>query len=305
MPQSIMVINNSENKLAEFLSLSGSRVINVDNISWQVLNGFVMPCYLPHCIPDISYFNAKNACKLSGSLFVRWTGDFGKTRLSSWWFIIYEGYYSLENCKSKTRWQVNKGNKRLLARKLEAEEVLAQGYDVCKRACERYGDRSFLVSREHFRLRINASTQFPGIVEYFGVFNGLQLVALAENLVQDNAVFWESIWFDPAELKNHSSYVLTDFMLNHYINERKFTYVSDGSRSIYHNTNFQLFLIEKFGFKKQYTKLYFYYSPLFFVLVSLLFPLRKVFHAIARVTSVIFLRKLSSILLQEEIRRAN
>lgn len=291
-------------QLAEFMRLAGAKVIDIDGVYWYEYSGFMIPAYLPHCTPQISSLSAKKVVKATGYPFVRWTSNFGTTEDNEWWHVIHEGPYSIEQCKSKTRWQINKGKKTLLARRLIAEEVLDSGYDVCKRAVERFDDRSFLPTEAKFKQRVRAAVHVPGVMEYFGVFSGEKLVALAENIVQYNAVFWETIWYDPEFIGNHSSYVLTDFMLNHYLNERKFNYVSDGNRSIYHQTNVQEHYISKFNFKKKYAVLNVEYNSLLKFIIFLFYPAKNIFFYLNEKLGVGYLKKISGLLIQEEIHRS-
>jgi hypothetical protein len=88
-------------------------------------------------------------------------------------------------------------------------------------------------------------------------------------------------------------------MNNYYLAEQKLRYVTDGTKSISHQTNIQEFLINKFKFRKAYCYLHIKYQPFFGLAVSCLFPFRKFFS----VFNVSLFRSINSILLQEEIRR--
>lgn len=291
-------------KLADFIRLSGLPVIEIDGIYWYESNGFITPAYLPHCTPTITMGHLNKLFKITRRPFARWICDFGIPEISEWWHIVYEGPYNLKNCKAKTRWQVNNGRKKLFVRLLGNEEVFANGYDICKRAVRRFNDDTFLPSEDKFNKRVLAAHLVPGVMEYIGVFKGEKLVALSENIIQDNAVFWEYIWYDPDGLKHFSSYVLTDFMLNYYINDRQFLYVTDGSRSIYHETNVQAFYLDKFGFKKKYSKLNVNYRPIFNFGIFLLYPFRRLINLLNNVVNSKYSRIISGLLLQEYIRRS-
>jgi hypothetical protein len=88
-------------------------------------------------------------------------------------------------------------------------------------------------------------------------------------------------------------------MNNYYLAEHKVRYVTDGTKSISHQTNVQEFLINKFKFRKAYCYLHIKYQPLFGLIVSCLFPFRKLLSII----DILLLRNVNSILLQEEIKR--
>lgn len=290
---------------AKFLDLSGVRVLEVKGISWYEYSGFLTPAYLPHCVPPISIEGARDACKAARVPFVRWTTKFGELGQSEWWHVIREGEYKPQDCSKKTRSEINRGKKELTARLLSLDEVLDQGYEVCKKAVERFDDNAFLPSKDAFLRRVHASMKVPGVMEYYGAFYGQQLVALAENVIQCNAVFWEAIWYDPKFLNLRSSYVLIDHMLDHYLNERKFLYVTDGNRSIYHATSVQDFFIKKFGFIKKYAELDICYSPFMRVAIGVAYTFRGPLSIVARGLSARRRKQLEGIVIQEGIRRSN
>ena len=86
----------------------------------------------------------------------------------------------------------------------------------------------------------------------------------------------------------------------YYLNEMKFKYVNDGARSIFHETNIQEFLIQKFQFRKAYCKLHLSYSYKFKMIILLLYPLKSIIGFFNNT----FAKKVSSVLKQETIRRS-
>jgi len=89
-------------------------------------------------------------------------------------------------------------------------------------------------------------------------------------------------------------------MNRYYLNEKNFLYVSDGARSISHQTNIQDFLIEKFKFRKAYCKLNVIYKKDIEILVNTLYPFRELIY---KNKNNLF-QKLSVLLKQEEIRKS-
>lgn len=290
---------------ANYLVRSGTYVVNVDGVDWYEYNGFMMPAYLPHCTPEISRSNAKKALQISGRLFVRWISDYGTTSCRSWWHVIRHGAYSLKDCSANTRSKISRGLKQLEVRIISCDEVLANGYDLCKKAVARYDSDAFMPERKVFECRVEAARGLPDVIEYCGVFFDGKLVGLSENIVQDGAVFWESIWYDPEYLGKYSSYALTHFMLDLYLNDRKMSYVSDGSRSIYHETNVQKFFIDKFNFKMEYSKLHVSYSNIMKIIIFFIYPFRRPLFLLNEKLNSDFLKKLAGLVNQEVILRAS
>lgn len=290
------------NSYAELLEKQGNYVINVDGVDWYDYRGFMMPAYLPHCCPDISTETARRVVLESGRPLARWHSRYGTVEDSEWWFIVRKGVWSLEQCSANTRSKIRRGYKRLEARPMSPDELKAVGYEVCVKAVTRYGREEFLPSQEVFERKIEAAKIVPGVLEFFGVFSGDQLVGYSENYIQDNAAFWESIWYDPAFLRTYSSYVLVAEMLNHYLNERHFRHVLDGCRSIYHRSRIQEYLMNVFGFTKEYAALNLVYQPEFAMCVKAAYVFKDTIWNLSRRWVNGTLDKVSGVLRQEHIR---
>ncbi len=299
MPQ-----ESDNNMYACLLKQQGSYVIRIDDIDWHDYGGFMVPAYLPHLCPGITEEMAREVVRVSGRPFARWPSRYGMKAASQWWYILRKGTWSLEQCSSNTRSKIRRGYKRLISRPISPAEVLASGYEVCAKAVTRYGSKEFLPSRMVFEKKIGAASIVPGVLEFFGVFSGTQLVGYSENYIQDDAVFWESIWYDPAFLSDYSSYVLTAEMLTHYLNERHFKYALDGCRSIYHKSEVQEYFINKFGFTKEFAVLNVHYSSRFAIAVKSAYPFRKAVWSLENKWQNSTLDKVSGVLRQENIRRA-
>lgn len=295
---------SGENTLAGLYREQGRCVITVDNIDWYDYAGLMMPAYLPHCCPAITRENAAQVLRRSKRFLARWDCDFGQVACGAWWYIVRSGAWSLQQCSTNNRSKIRRGCKRLSARPLSPDEVLRSGYQVCLKAEKRYDKKGFVLTLDEFTRRVEAAKRFPNALEFFGVFSGDDLVAFSENYIQSNAVFFESIWYDPDFLKSYSSYVLIDGMLDHYLNQRGFNYVSDGCRSIYHRTTVQDLLMNVFGFKKEYANLNVLYRPSFAVAVNVALPFRRIVQSLSAKMHWIMLDKIDAILRQEEIRRA-
>jgi ribosomal protein S18 acetylase RimI-like enzyme len=299
-------INNSErvNRYAEFLRASGINVVNVDDVDWYSYQGFIAPAYLHHCIPDIESTMAARAVSKCGGLFARWTSDFDRPSISDWWYVIRDGSYSLNDCGSKMRNQVNRGLKRFTVRHLSCKELLSTGYEVCRKAVKRYNNDNFLPSRQAFERRVTAASNYPDVVEYIGVFSEKQLVGFSENYIQDGGVYWESIWLDPEFIGDYSSYALTHYMLDYYLTNRRMRYVSDGSRSIYHETNVQEFFITKFGFRRAFARMHIKYSIPVRVAIDCLYPFHRTLNNVLAKADWEQSRKVVGLLNQEKISRS-
>lgn len=298
------MLHSQTNRYADFLRASGKKVTSMNGVDWFKYQGFIVPAYLHHCIPDIESGLAAKAVKKAGSFFARWTSDFDSPNASAWWYLIRDGSYSLNDCSSKMRNQINRGLKRFAVRSLNCEELFSTGYEVCRKAVKRYNDKNFLPRRQDFERRVATASNYTDVVEYIGVFSEKQLIGFSENYIQDGGVYWESIWLDPDFLGDYSSYALTHFMLDYYLNTRRMRYVSDGSRSIYHETKVQEFFVNKFGFRRAYAQMSIEYNLPTRLAVNLLYPLHTTLNSAFAKGDGGLSRKVCGLLDQEEFRRS-
>ena len=89
--------------------------------------------------------------------------------------------------------------------------------------------------------------------------------------------------------------------LNYYAEDiKKGKYISNGTRNIIHETNFNEDLCKKYGFRKAYCKLNIKYRFPIGIFVRILFPLRKKINNETKIGNLIL-----SVLKMEEICRKN
>lgn len=242
------------------LAAAGLEIVEAGGCYWQNYKGVLLPAYLPHAIPDGISTSVSRAMEISRAHLARWTEGLDQAVDSQWWFVMRQGEYGQELLSSNTKSKLNRGRRRLEARPISPRELLLKGHEVCRAAVARYGSMEFLPTREAFSARARAAERHPAAMEFWGVFRDSELVAFAENHLQGGGVFMESIWYDPSGLKDYSSYVLMDAVLDEYLVHRKCRYVSDGSRSIYHETGVHDFLVGKFGFRRVPASMHVRYS---------------------------------------------
>jgi hypothetical protein len=292
------------NKYAQLLDKQGNYVVTVEGVDWYEYSGFMIPAYLPHCVPNISFEMAEKVLKTSGKPFVRWDSNFGHVNNLEWWYILRKGTWHIEDVPDKKkRWMIKQGIKNFTTRLLTYDEVIKFCSEVALKAAKRYQVKSIIETEDILVKRTNAAKKVPGVLEYIGCFEGEKLVSFSENYIQDNAVWLAIIRHDPEYLKKYSSYVLVSEMLSHYLNERKLTYVLDGCRSIYHRSRVQDYLMGVFGFTKEYAILNVVYSPKFAMAVKAAYPFRNVVWSLSSKWANSTLDKVGAVLRQEYIRK--
>lgn len=252
----------------------GFRTIRMHSTSWRRLHGALVRMDMPH-VPLVLSASSMYRLLLRGrALFVRWEDDFDLEVESEWWHVLKDVPEELGKLSSNTRSKVRRGLKCFVAQPERREVIAAEGYGVYRAAFNRYKTFEEILSAADFQAAVE---MLPTETEFWSVRvpDSGRIVAFSENLVLDGACFYNTIWFEPESLKKYSGYVLFHEMNKHYLNDRALSYVSDGARNISHQTNIHDFLMQKFHFRRAYSRLRVLYFPGLGVVVRLLYPLRK------------------------------
>lgn len=266
---------------------------------WRRLQQVLVPLAMPHVELKLTILQARRLLKEQRSLLLRWDEAFDQSVSSEWWHIIKDDAEDIYSLNKKTRNMVRRGAKQFDVRVCDRKYIALSGHNVYKSAFARYETFEKCFSESEFE---NAINKLPEDTEFWGVFDkeSGQLVAFSENIVRDDACFYNTMWFEPEPMRRFSGYILFHEMNKHYLNERSCKYVSDGARSISHQTNIHEFLESKFGFRKAYSRLRVVYAPGIYPIIFCLYPFRRFF---SRLSGQLF-KKLTVLLEQERIRRA-
>lgn len=280
-------------------TLSG-KIITHEGILWRKYQGILLPDLAPHEEITVSETQCSYLFEKTNALLVRWHTGFDRQDPTFFWHVIKDGPSTLEMLSVNTRSKVRRGLKRCRVTRTDAEDLVDDGYQVYRKAFDRYRTYARGLNEEEFRKEFLAMGLDP-TWEFWGIWdrNG-QLIGYSQNRLQSESCNYSTIKFDPEFLKLYPSYALFFEMNNHYLNERKLRYVNDGARSIGHETNIQNFLIEKFQFRKAYSQLHLVYCRKIGWAVHMLYPLKP---AIYRLPGSLF-DKIGVLMRQEEIRRS-
>ena len=269
-------------------------------VIWRRHHGALVPLQMPHTVSEcLDEARLGTVLVRSRAFFARWEDAFDELDSGEWWHVIKDEMVELSDLSTNTRSKVRRGLKRFEVAPETLESILAEGYEVYCAAFVRYETFERRSSKDDFQNYLNL---LPDETEFWGVRDrdSAALVAFSENLVRDDACFYNTVWLDPKGLKAYASYALFHKMNEFYLNERGCRYVSDGARSISHQTNIHNFLIQKFGFRRAYARLRVFYAPGVGLAVKILYPLRGWFsRGSSRVS-----QKLDVLLAQERIRRS-
>ncbi len=278
----------------EWLKQKGDPIFEFNGFYWRLYNGALIPVYTYPCLIDVDKTEAQKLLKKTGALLLRYSSP-TVVEKTGWWYIVSDSY-DFNQLSSKMRNQIKKGERLCSVKKISPEWLAANGYDCYKAAFNRYKNIT-PTTKQNFQKVILATNNGP--FEYWGVFYEEKLVGYSQCIIEDKNVAINILKYDPEFLKYYPSYALFNQKLNHYINERHLS-ISNGTRSISHDTNMQDFLIGKFGFKKLYCQLNVVYKPLMHIIIQAIYPLRNI---LKKMPESNFANKLQSLTFQEEIAR--
>lgn len=277
------------------------KAIELNHINWILYNGALVPDVPPHIEIDLTREEAKYLLKNSKAYFLRWPSDFDCGFKTEWWYLIRDKGIDLDEFNSGRRWEIKNGIKRCIVKKVDAEYIANNGYDIYISAFESYNTFQKPAGREEFYDSM-ISKKGNSVFDFWAAFDRADnnIIAYFMNRLGPDCCMYSTAKFKPEFLKLYVSQALIYEMTNYYLNELGFKYVYNGARSISHKTNVQDFLIDKLHFRKAYCKLNVVYSPIVKIIVHVLYPFRNVISKINMDSA----KKITVLLLQEEIRRS-
>ena len=268
---------------------------------WQYYNHAMIPTTAPHEEVDLSpvvsgeIWNYRNGKEIP--LFVTRISEWDCGYKTDWWYVICEGTFSLDNLSSSSRRNIRKALRNCRVERIDPSQYIEDLWRVFNEAIERYENYAIEKTKDAFsdHCRRNAADE-----EYWAGFDnntGL-MIGYAVFIVHDNWVKFDKSRYSTPYLKLRVSDAINAKALDYYLNEMKKRYVSDGTRSILHKTNFQKYLMEHFGYRKAYCKLHIRYRYSMRILVNFLILFREYLRMFDGNAEI---HRINGVLLMEEI----
>lgn len=249
--------------------------------------------------PVLDYFKYKNAWRYNGAphtetqfvqqehrtllkrggLLVRNTYDFDIPEATGFWYLVKDCFGALEELSRNTRKKVRRSLEHFEFKLVDASLIQEQGYPILSATYSDYAvvDRTMNLRRFKEMMALFQQSKY----DYWGMFdkNTGDLVGFCINRVWDEACGYEILGVLPKYKRKNTSYPyygLYYSMNRHYLQERRFRYVTSGTRSVTEHSNIQPFLEEKFHFRKAYCHLKVYYTWWMKLAVKMLYPFKKI-----------------------------
>ena len=265
---------------------------------WKMYNHAIIPDEAPYAEPNKD--DICKACRMKG-LFVKYTTNFDCNNATDWWYVIKDGNFDLSELKAKHRYEITSGLKNIDVKIINAENYSKELYDVYISATNSYSGFKNSATYENFKAKCDncKKNEF-----YYGAFQKSTniLVGYALCVVHDDYVDFQVLKIDPKYLKLKASAAIVYTLLTDYLSKENIKFICDGERSIRHKTHFQDYLEKYFGFRKAYCKLNIIYNSKFYIILKLVFPLRKI---LDRFSNNAYINNISSMCKIEELLRKN
>jgi hypothetical protein len=243
---------------------------------------------------DLELPQAKDLLRKSGTFFLRYfTRTFEEP--TDFWYTACNSY-EIANLSRHTRYEIRRAHKGCVVRLTDPVWLAANGYECYAAAFARYRNQR-AESTKHFQENLLGDVGGP--FEFWAVFIQEKLAGYAKCVVGNDYAVTVVCKLHPDYLSFYPAYALVDSMLRVYVTDGHKT-VSNGFRSIAHDTNMQEFLL-KFGFRRVYCDLRVVYRPALGSCVKCLYPLKSV---VDRIPDIHLTSRVKALLSQEKIRRS-
>ena len=261
---------------------------------WNLYNAALIPASL---YPDYCELNSVEAGALlskSGAWLIRYSSNPGNCD-TSWWYVLCDRY-DPSQISAKTRQNIRRGRRECIVQEVAAERLAIDGYACYSAAFGRYQGKKPLQEDAYREMMLDT---IGGPFSYWGVFYQGHLAGYCQCVIDGNQVITNVTKYHPDYLRHRSAYALMDELIQTYV-VRQNMVLSNGNRSIAHDTNYQEVLIS-LGFRKQFCRLNVVYDSLLKVGIDAIYPARSLLRSLPYNS---FVQKVKALLEQEEIRRS-
>lgn len=258
----------------------------------------------PHLVLDKD-FSAHTILKQDKKAFaVIWSTDFDTNEQLPWWYCILDHEFLLDKIKSKRRSEIKKACTKFIVKKIDskvyADELSIITYEAWQNYSVDY--RPTRAAKDMARIYRNHATDKH--FDYWGCFSieSEKLVGYASCYVHEDWIEFCSMKTSESCKENGGALAIVCRICEEYMGvggQNGFRYICDGQRNIVHQTNFQEFLVTKFGWRYARARLNICFQPWIKAIVFLLYPFRKLLlHS-----KFSYLRKIGTLLRYYEISR--
>ena len=251
----------------------------INGVIYRLYSGMVVPFGPVDADYALSSRDAARALRSLGGTVLRTTTGFRpRGDPDDWYAVICRRFTPVDEiASSNVRSKLRRALRNCEVHRISCEDVATRGYEVYRRAFDRYRGAETPVAESLFAAHVRAGDGFDDVLQHWGVMCDGELAGYSTVYVfGDTEASYSALKFHPDHLRRYSSYALFHGMSEHYLGEGRVAYVNDGFRAIKHETDLQGFLERTFGFEKAYMGVEAFYRQPYRALVRATFPLRSV-----------------------------
>lgn len=264
---------------------------------WKYYNHSAIPTSAPHEKVNLLAIKSGRIWNIEGKkpLLARWISDFDCGYETEWWYIIKDNSTTLEQCKKKVRKEIRRANEKIDIRVINPEEYEEDIKRVYHAAVSNYEKPDVPLYLKQIKKVENE--------EWIGAFereNNLLIAYKIGRLHKENVEMITSK-VDPRYSCCSPLLAMNYYQIEKYINSGEYRYMSNGARTILHQTGYNDYLENKLGFRKAYCRLNIKYRPKIKMIIYILYPFHGIFKKLDRYS---FMRKINGLLEMERINRS-
>lgn len=268
--------------------------------SFSYYQHMLIPNCEPHEIPNLSCLNNGLIWNSYGlkAVICRYTTNYDGLR-GDWYYVIKDTPFDISKLKSKRRYVVLQGERNFEIRLIHAEDYKEELYSVVCDSLSAYPKKYRPVnpSKENFISSLNSSSLKDRLYGAFyrdmGKLCGYAFIHIRKKVI-DFSILKTIPSFEKLQVNAALIYgILSD--CNDLLSSG--FYICDGSKSVFHETNFQDYLEKYFAFRKAYVDLHIVYNPKYRFTFKVLYRLRFLFY---KLDSIRLIHKLNAIFKMQE-----
>lgn len=252
--------------------------------SWLLLKNTLIPDDIL-ALPDSQTIHlVESRLNKEGLFFASYTSQFDQKVPSDFWYIINDQLLNLDDYPTKVRNEIRQSLKRChlnLINPLDYWDILFKIYQT---TIDSYSHYSYKFKYDQYKETIMSNIAFTDIWLITDVDN----VPIGYGHIKRKANYVDlfDIKIDPSKIKNMPVFGLLYELNRYYLSQSQFGFISDGRRSMLHDTNFQEFLEKKFLYRKAYCVLHVIYSRKISILMPFMRLLRPILKKLPNVEPV-------------------
>ncbi len=210
------------------------------------------------------------------ALYVRNYYDFDIPQETNWWLIIQDKFLEVEEYRSKRfRQDLRRALRLFEYKRVSVEEFGVHGYSLIEKDAKHRGITPWLTSREHFLDYI--AERNDGTVDFWLGYERETGAAVMLEIVQRGADYADEEFekVDPAYLKRSPAYGMNYALLEYYLRDCGYCFVTAGARTLQERSNVQGFLVDRMHFRLAYMHFQLGLAPWLRILLALSYPFRR------------------------------